>query len=267
MDVMRENLILDARVERNGFLVSHPGSITPCGLKQCEVGSACRAFTLIELLVVVAILALLAGMLLPALGRAKALGAEKACASNLRQAGLVLMMYADDSGGHYPVEPTEHNPHPQLLSTLESYQPGVSRACYCPRASFMEKYAQDPSYVPKGATDSVMDTPQNRDVGNISYVYFSFLTNKCLGDATGADGYWREPGSFIPRRLTTTGVDWIYEDRPQLGGSLADRWVMSDFFRRGAPFPHTRNHAQGLNVNFLDGHVSLVRGSPKTMYR
>ena len=267
MDATRKRIPTRRRLAGETVSVSQGVRIAPSSVTYSQAGCVRKAFTLIELLVVIAILTSLTGLLLPALGRAKALAAEKACASNMRQVGLMLMMYADDYGGRYPVEPTEHNPHPQLLSTLESYQPGVSRACYCPRASFMEKYAQDPSYVPKGATDSVMDTPQNRDVGNISYVYFSFLTNKCLGDATGADGYWREAGRFIPRRLTTTGVDWIYEDRPQLGGSLADRWVLSDFFRRGSPFPHTRNHAQGLNVNFLDGHVSLVRGSPKTMYR
>ena len=232
-----------------------------------HASSPCRAFTLIELLIVIAILALLAGMLLPALGRAKALGAEKACASNLRQVGIMLMMYADDSRGRYPVEPTEHNPHPQLLSTLESYQHGVSRACYCPRASFMEKYARDPSYIPHGDTDSVIDTPQNRDLGNISYVDFSFLTNKCSPEGSGTESYWREIGSFFPRRLTTTGVEWIHDDSPKPEGSLSERWVLSDFFRRGAPFPHVRSHARGLNVGFLDGHVSLIRGSPKTIYR
>jgi len=46
-----------------------------------------------------------------------------------------------------------------------------------------------------------------------------------------------------------------------------DRWVATDFFRQGAPFPHTRRHAQGVNVLFLDGRVDLVLGSPKNNYR
>ncbi len=65
-------------------------------------GSGLAAFTLIELLTVVAIIALLAAMLLPALARAKDRGRSMACMNNIKQLSLATMMYADDCEDRLP---------------------------------------------------------------------------------------------------------------------------------------------------------------------
>jgi prepilin-type N-terminal cleavage/methylation domain-containing protein len=61
-----------------------------------------KRFTLIELLVVIAIIAILAAMLLPALGKARAQAKMAGCTGNLRQVLTASLLYADDFGATLP---------------------------------------------------------------------------------------------------------------------------------------------------------------------
>ena len=60
------------------------------------------AFTLVELMIVIAIIAVLASIIMPKMGGARARGKLSACLSNLRHTSAAMEMYANDNKGFYP---------------------------------------------------------------------------------------------------------------------------------------------------------------------
>ena len=79
-----------------------------------EISSACspRGFTLIELLVVIAIIAILAAMLLPALGKAKLKTQGVYCMNNGKQLMVAIQMYGSDNKDLLPPNPDDGNTVP-----------------------------------------------------------------------------------------------------------------------------------------------------------
>lgn len=71
-----------------------------------------NGFTLIELLVVIAIIAILAALLLPALGKARAKAQGVTCMNNARQLAVAFFIYAGDNSDYFPPNPDDSTTKP-----------------------------------------------------------------------------------------------------------------------------------------------------------
>jgi prepilin-type N-terminal cleavage/methylation domain-containing protein len=157
-----------------------------------------RAFTLIELLVVIAIIGILAGFLLPVLGRSKRAARSAACLSNLRQIGLAIELYIQDNDHRLPVcaqLPSLSSNAPPLFKALSlQLQPGPIYQCPADRVFFpREQISYEWNMFLNGAS---YDRPQDWSPVTQSIVESIFggrLNTPLVGDADAfhvAEGSW-----------------------------------------------------------------------------
>jgi prepilin-type N-terminal cleavage/methylation domain-containing protein/prepilin-type processing-associated H-X9-DG protein len=229
-------------------------------------------FSLIELLVVMAIIAILAALLVPALSQAKARAYSVKCKSNLHQMGLALKMYVDDSHGRYPYYAYD----PNLGVGFPKWEDALAR--YYP-LSWSNSSPQCPGY--KGAiTSAPGDTWANSYAYNCwgaSRMHNHYVTIDVSGFGFGMSSMGApisEAQVAMPTEMiaiTDSATDWINAmphslslgplvPGPFLGIDSNDGWPA---INTEDPFSHIiqkpPQHGRNFNVLYCDGHVSQMK--------
>lgn len=234
-----------------------------------------RYFTLVELLITIAIIAILAGLLLPALNKARSRARQGACMSQVKQLVAACQSYANDAQGFFPGASGLDGPDPARVDTDGSdwtglallYFSGVVRdkkVMFCPTQTKYTLQSSNPKGF--GRKEYSYQTPEEKYV----YAGYFYLGNFYCSYGTKGDYknilFARGPG--LPQ-IVRPGPAGISHGTPRRLPPSTETLVMDIASNKSenAPFFEQESshwdhgNISGANIGYSDGHVAWKKVS------
>jgi prepilin-type N-terminal cleavage/methylation domain-containing protein/prepilin-type processing-associated H-X9-DG protein len=198
-------------------------------------------FTLAELLVVIATIAVLIGLLLPAVQSARAAGRRTQCANHLRQLGIAIHLFADTNDGRFPWN-AHAGADQSWIQTLGPFSEDVNAIRICP---------DDPRIIDQGRI--------RKD--DASYAINEFVSTAELDDAALEIDKLRATSKLIvlfeaseKLKLGVAGNDHIHASQWYTPIRVANGWVWTLMLSEIDP----ARHLDTSNYLFADAHVQSI---------